>query len=99
MSSKRERTLRAALEIERAIGESKVLTDPEALEPFGSDESEAAPRTPDAAVRVTSTEDVAQVLAADERHAVPVTPRGAGTGRTGGAVPVDGGIVLLTDRK
>ena len=99
VTTTRERTLRAAIEIERAIGESRVLTDADLLVPYGSDDSEAPARVPDAVVRATSADDVVHVLAAAQKHGVPVTPRGAGTGRTGGAIPVDGGIVLATDRK
>jgi glycolate oxidase len=88
----------ALIEIERAIGSGRVVTDPEVLEGYGHDESEATPRTPDALVRAQSTRDVAAVMSAASRHAVPVTPRAGGTGRTGGAVPLAGGIVLAFEQ-
>src|SRR5690606_35840075 len=43
-------------------------------------------------------EEVAAVLAICAEHRVPVTPRGAGSGKTGGALPVRGGVVLSTER-
>jgi len=49
-------------------------------------------------VRVTSTADVSAVMKAAYEHEVPVTPRGGGTGRVGGAVPVPGGIVLAFEK-
>jgi len=49
-----------------------------------------------ACVIAASAEDVATTLAIAEACDVPVTPRAGGTGRTGGAVPVAGGIVLAT---
>ncbi|HUB76298.1 MAG TPA: FAD-linked oxidase C-terminal domain-containing protein [Solirubrobacteraceae bacterium] len=52
----------------------------------------------DAVVLPESTEDVRRVLAWCERHAVEVTPRGGGTGLAGGAVPIDGGVVLALER-
>ena len=49
---------------------------------------------PDCVVRAQSAKDVAAVLKICNQHNVPVTPRGAGTGVTGGSVAVNGGIVL-----
>ncbi len=64
---------------------------------YARDESEAIGRPPDVVVIAERAEDVALTLAIAEEHGVPVTPRAGGTGRTGGAVPVAGGIVLRTD--
>ncbi len=87
---------RAKIELERRLGPSKVLTDAEACAPYGADDSDVEGRPPDAVVLAASTQDVATVLAVAEACDVPVTPRAGGTGRTGGAVPVAGGIVLAT---
>ena len=88
----------ALLEIDRACHEGAVIRDRDVLESFAGDESEVRPVVPDAAVRATSTQEVAAVLAACTKHEVPVTPRAGGTGRVGGAVPMRGGIVLAFDR-
>jgi glycolate oxidase len=53
---------------------------------------------PLAVVRATCTEDVQATLRIAERHRVPVVPRGAGTGLSGGSSAVDGCIVLSTER-
>lgn len=45
-----------------------------------------------------STEEVCEVLRWARAHRVPVTPRGAGSGMTGGCLPVRGGMVLSTER-
>lgn len=50
--------------------------------------------TPLAVARPRTADEVASVLAWAHRHGVPVVPRGAGTGRVGGAVPERGGVVL-----
>ena len=88
----------ALIEIERANGSGSVLTDRDVLETYARDESEVTPCVPDAVVRVQRTQDVVAVMRAASRYGVPVTPRAGGTGRTGGAVPVAGGIVLAFER-
>ena len=89
-------TDRARIELERRLGPSKVLTSPEACATYATDDSDVPGRTPDAVVVAASAQDVAVTLEVAERFEVPVTPRAGGTGRTGGAIPVDGGIVLAT---
>jgi glycolate oxidase len=49
---------------------------------------------PDIVVNVTSEKEVAGVVRIAAKHSVPVTARGAGTGMSGGAVPIKGGILL-----
>jgi glycolate oxidase len=53
---------------------------------------------PEAAVCPTSTEQVARVMRIAAENRVPVTPRGAGTGLAGSAVPLEGGIVIDLSR-
>ncbi len=72
------------------------MTGADGLASYATDESDVEGRMPDAVVIATSAEDVATTLAIAEEAGVPVTPRAGGTGRTGGAVPVAGGIVLAT---
>ncbi|SMC78480.1 FAD-binding oxidoreductase [Papillibacter cinnamivorans] len=54
--------------------------------------------TPEAVVEVLTTEEVAEIMKLCNLSRIPVTPRGAGTGLAGGAVPIAGGIVLSTVR-
>jgi glycolate oxidase len=71
----------------------------ERLDDYGRDESplpEYFP--PECAVLVESTEQAAAVLRLCLEHRVPVTPRGAGSGMCGGALPIAGGVVLSTER-
>jgi len=88
----------ALIAMERACGSGSVIRDPSLLEGYARDESEVEPCMPEAVVRATSTADVAAVMKAAYEHEVPVTPRGGGTGRVGGAVPVRGGIVLAFEK-
>lgn len=87
---------RARSLLDRALGPSKVLTDRAACEPFVRDESEAIGEVPDVVVLAESARDIADTLRIAEQTEVPVTPRSGGSGKTGGAVPVTGGIVLVT---
>src|SRR5579864_4579219 len=50
--------------------------------------------TPDIVVLPASTEEVAAIVKIAARHHVPVVPRGAGTGLSGGAIPIYGGIMI-----
>jgi glycolate oxidase len=88
----------ALIAIEQACGTGSVIRDPSVLETYAHDESEAAACMPEAVVRVTSTAEVSAVMKAAYKHEVPVTARGGGTGRVGGAVPVPGGIVLAFEK-
>jgi glycolate oxidase len=92
----RDAVEKAAIELERQLGPSRVDTTDAGRQTYARDESEAIGCLPDAVVLAESREDVAITLAICEKLGVPVTPRAAGTGRTGGAVPVAGGIVLAT---
>lgn len=88
----------ALIAIERACGSGSVIRDPSLLEGYSHDDSEAEPCLPEAVVRAKTTAEVSAVMKAAYEHEVPVTPRGGGTGRVGGAVPVPGGIVLAFER-
>jgi glycolate oxidase len=87
-------TERALLQLTKQISSDQIITDAELLESYARDESETAPCLPEAVVRARSQADVVAVMQAAHAHQVFVTPRAAGTGRTGGAVPIHGGIVL-----
>jgi glycolate oxidase len=83
------------------VGPGHVITaDPEKLEPYSHDEvaEHDYAHMPDCVIRPGSAGEIAAIIKLANRERIPVTPRGAGSGLSGGAVPVCGGIVLLTDR-
>ena len=81
------------------LGDSVVVTDPEILASYRYDYAmDPDAGMPLAVVRPISTEQVQAVLRWASAHLVPVVPRGAGTGLSGGATAVDGGIVLSTEK-
>ena len=76
-----------------------VLTDPDVVESYRRDWArDPAAGRPLAVVRAGCTEDVQAVLRWATAHLVPVVPRGAGTGLSGGSTAVEGGIVLCLER-
>lgn len=68
-------------------------------EDYAHDEAlTATPVVPTAVLRPGSTAEVAAILAVADAHGIPVTARGSGTGLSGAATPVEGGIVVSFER-
>lgn len=82
------------------VGERYVIHDPEKIEPFSHDEVAEAQyaHLPEVVVRAKTADEIARVVTLANDELIPLTPRGAGSGLSGGAVPLHGGIVLSTDR-
>jgi glycolate oxidase len=79
------------------VGEEFVLVDAERVEPYAQDAvKEKFP--PEAVVLPQSAEEISAILRLANEARFPVTARGGGVGYSGGAVPVEGGIVIGTDR-
>jgi glycolate oxidase len=84
--------------LQQIVGEGDVLLGAEDMEPYAHDETVGLRAVPEVVVRARSTEQVAQIMRLAQRERVAVTPRGAGYGLSGGAVPVLGGIVLTLEK-
>jgi glycolate oxidase len=80
------------------LGPDAVLSSPESCVAFECDALTAHRRTPDLVVLPGSTAEVRSVLRIAAAHGTPVVARGAGTGLSGGALPVEGGILLVLSR-
>jgi glycolate oxidase len=87
---------RAVLALERALGPSKVNTERPAREAMARDESETEVTVPRAIVYARDERDVASTLSLCNEHELAVVPRGAGTGRSGGAAVIVPSVVLDT---
>src|SRR6202163_2269158 len=84
-------------ELRRIVGRESVIDSANDLRIFERDASiEGA--SPDAVVLASTTEQVADVIKVAAKHHIPVVPRGAGTGLSGGAVTIHGGIALQVTR-
>jgi len=80
------------------LGDDFVLTDDEALSHASRDETEDLCFPPDVVVRPKTPQEISSILKLANIENIPVTPRGGGTGLSGGALPVHKGIVLYLDR-
>lgn len=80
------------------IGADNVLYDTESLEKYSRDETEKLKFYPDVIVKPKTTNEVAAIMQFCNQHLIPVTPRGAGTGLSGGALATLGGVILSTER-
>ncbi len=81
-----------------ALGGGQVIFDGPRLEAYAGDRSAAESVTPAAVCLPSSPAEVSAVIAACARERIPVTARGAGTGKAGGCVPGPGGVVCSLER-
>ena len=84
-------------ELQAAIGRRCVLSAPEDLLVYEYDAT-IERGLPEAVVLPDTAEGVASAVRIARRRGVPVTARGSGTGLSGGAIPCEGGIVIVTTR-
>lgn len=81
-----------------ALPDGVVVTDPARLDKYRRDRTDAAAGLPLAVVRAERTEHVQIALRWASQNRVPVVPRGAGTGLSGGSTAVDGCVVVSLER-
>ncbi|MDY6964384.1 MAG: FAD-linked oxidase C-terminal domain-containing protein [Halobacteriota archaeon] len=81
------------------VGRENVLSGDEIPEEYGRDEAlTLKPCLPEVVVKPESAEEVSKILSLANSWKIPVTPRGAGTGLSGGCVPLYSGILLSLER-
>jgi glycolate oxidase len=86
-------------ELRAALPDGGVITDPDVMESYRHDQTPVVtPGAPRCVVLAHDTGDVVATLSWAQQHAVPVVPRGGGTGLAGGAAATDGCVVLSTAR-
>lgn len=83
--------------IREGVGEKALILDPRTCETLGKDATELQ-YLPEAVVEATAVEQVESLIRLANEYRFPVTPRGTGTGLTGGSVPVFGGVTLSLSR-
>ena len=84
--------------IEQAVGASQVFTDQAHLNKYAHDETEDLRYYPEVVVLPTDTAAVSALLKLCNEVHVPVTPRGGGTGLSGAALPIYGGVLLSMEK-
>lgn len=87
-------------ELRSILGDKNVFTDEEKMEAYSHDETDAEVygHMPEVVITPVSAEHIAEVVKLANREMIPVTPRGAGSGLSGGAIPVYGGILLSVEK-
>jgi glycolate oxidase subunit GlcD len=80
------------------VGEAGYLLEKSDLEKYSHDETEDYSFLPEIVLRPNSTEQVSEILRLCNRELIPVTPRAGGTGLSGGALAVYGGVLLSVER-
>lgn len=80
------------------VGEPFVIIGETETEKYASDHTEDLQYYPDVVLKPRTAEEIAAVLRICNSNNIAVTPRGAGTGLSGGALPVHGGVVISMER-
>src|SRR5215467_11523256 len=84
--------------LQTICGINNVFADEEARHFYGHDETEELLYLPAVVVKPSTPDEISSILKYCNEHKIPVTPRGAGTGLSGGAIPHRGGVVLSIER-
>lgn len=80
------------------VGESNAILDEEGRYRYGHDETEDHAFLPDLVLKPGTADEVSAIMRLCNEHNIPVTPRGGGTGLSGGALPVQKGLVISMER-
>ena len=91
-------TAEQAEQFKQIVGEKYVLLDEESLNKYAHDETENLHFPPEIVLKPRTAEEISAVLKICNHYKIPVTPRGAGTGLSGGALPQLGGVLISTER-
>lgn len=85
-------------QIRTIVGTQSVFTDREELEDYSHDETEDLRFYPQVLVKPQTPEQISELIKLANQHQIPVTPRGGGTGLSGGALPVHGGLLIAMEK-
>ncbi len=85
-------------QIKSIVGAEYDFTDAESFEKYGKDHTERLHFNPAVVVKPKNPEEISALMKLANTHLIPVTPRGAGTGLSGGALPHLGGLVIAMER-
>ena len=80
------------------VGDQFIALDKDSLEAYGHDETEHLNYPPEVVLKPRTAEEISAIMRICHQHRIPVTPRGAGTGLSGGALPQLGGVLISTER-
>jgi glycolate oxidase len=82
----------------KITGGQFVFADEESMTAYAHDETENLYYLPEVVIKPRTAQEISAILKVCNKEKIPVTPRGAGTGLSGGALPHLGGVLLSTER-
>jgi glycolate oxidase len=85
-------------QFEQIVGSQNIVVDEEHRYHYSHDETEDYSFLPDVVLKPGSTEEISAIMKLCNAHTIPVTPRGGGTGLSGGALPIKKGVVISMER-
>ncbi|NDF98045.1 MAG: FAD-binding protein [Chitinophagia bacterium] len=85
-------------QFQKIVGVEHVYVDSETLDHYAHDETENLHFLPEVVIKPRTAQEISAILKICNADLIPVTPRGAGTGLSGGALPHLGGVLLSTER-
>ena len=85
-------------EFEQIIGKEYVFTDDKNRDTYSRDHTEDYSFLPDVVLKPRTPQEISQIMKICNTHILPVTPRGAGTSLSGGALPTNHGVVISMER-
>jgi glycolate oxidase len=85
-------------QFEQIVGQHNIIIDAEKRYNYSHDETEDYSFLPDVVLKPGSTEEISAIMKLCNAHTIPVTPRGGGTGLSGGALPINKGVVISMER-
>ena len=83
---------------EQIVGKENMSSDKEQLEKYGQDETEDLIFFAEVILKPSSVKEISQIAKICNEHIIPLTVRGAGTGLSGGALPIKGGVLLSMEK-
>jgi glycolate oxidase len=96
--SKKNRTVGFIDQFKTIVGDNYVFVDEENLNNYAHDETENLHFLPDVVIKPRAAEEISSIMRICNAEKIPVTPRGAGTGLSGGALPHLGGVLISFER-
>lgn len=86
-------------ELARIVGNKNIITDKEKMESYSHDETPPQyAHMPEIVVMPKNANEISKIIKLANAMLIPITPRGGGTGLSGGSIPIFGGIVLSLEK-
>ena len=85
-------------QLKTIVGDAFILYDAESLANYSHDETEDLKFFPEVVAKPRTPQEIAAIIKVCNAETIPLTPRGAGTGLSGGALPVNKGVLLSMER-